>query len=131
MTMFLLAYIVTFLGQLLFWGADTYFFSAVILSKQLLIWSKFCTDQLLLLRRGSFLGHLVFQNSYYLRRQICSEYQYLQKSFFFEADFSAKHQNFQNSCFFNNLLPTFWNSKFFGKAIEDNICFFRRATFSE
>ena len=51
------------------------------------------------LRIGSSLGQLVFQNSYYLGRQICSEYRYIQKSFFFEAGTFTKHQIFLDSYF--------------------------------
>ena len=55
------------------------------------------------LRIESSFGEPVCQNGYYLGRQICSEYQYLQKSFFSEADTSTKHQIFRNSRFFNKV----------------------------
>ena len=76
---------VIFSEQLLFQNA--YFFSAITLSKQLLNRSKNSIN-------SSSLGQLVFQNSYYSGRQICSEYRYLQENVFFEAGTSTKNQIF-------------------------------------
>ena len=68
-------------------------------SKQLLIRSEASTDQLLLVNWKLF-RQLVFQNSYFLGRQNCSEYQFLQKSFFFEGSTSKKQKIFQNNYFY-------------------------------
>ena len=85
--------------------ATVTFVGAVTSSGELLSWrsclfrtftssrSETSTDQLLLVNRQLF-RELVFQNSYFLGRQICSEYQYLQNSIIFEAGTSTKHQIF-------------------------------------
>ena len=62
----------TFWGQLLF--QNNHSFSAIILSKQLLIRTNKLLPINYFLRIGSSSGQLVFQNSYYLGRQICLEY---------------------------------------------------------
>ena len=121
--------------QLLLWSS---YFSRTLTSPQQLFFqnsylfgANFVPTSYYFLRIGSFLGQLVFQNSYYLRRHICSDIDTYRRVSFSKQTFLQNIGIFRIAAFSTNVLPTFWNSRFFGKAIERNICFFRRATFSE
>ena len=112
--------------ELLLWSS---YFSRTLTSSQQLLFqnsylfgANFVPTSYYFLRIGSFLGQLVkfAQNIDIYRRVSFSKQTFLQNIRIFKI-----------AAFSTNLLPTFWNSKFFGKAIENNICFFRRATFSE
>ena len=81
--------------RLLYWS--TYFFRTLTSSQQLFFQNSYLfgpkhlpTSNFLWL--GTYLGKVVFQNSYFLERQICSEYQYTEE-LLFEAGTSKKHQN--------------------------------------
>ena len=130
--------IVTFLEQVLlhssyFFGGDT-FSELLLLLAQLSFQNSYPIRSKLVptryfLRISSSIRELVFQYSYHLGRQICSEYRYLKRSFFFEAGTSTKHQIFQNSCFFNKVTSSketlFQNNFFFSSATFGNSYFFR------
>ena len=147
--MFLLAYIVTFLGQLLFWGADTYFFSAVILSKQLLIRSKTSTDQLPLERRqlqytiyeGKFAQKIrIYRRVSFLKQTLLQNIKFLEQ-LLFQQSFFLKRGTFPeqllfHECYFWKQLILFRKviqriSTFSGQLLFQSNFFLKKATLSQ